>query len=110
MKAAGTLRGRVTVQARTVAYSTRGQSTEVWTDVVGGTRWAGVTHLTGTEFEQARQVVATATTRIEMRNPKSFALTTDHRLVYKSVNYNIGAILPVGDNDEDINILCSRFV
>ena len=110
MIAAGRFRDRVTVQARTAAYGSRGQSTESWSDVTGGSRWARVTHLSGTEFEQARQVVATATTKIEMRNPRSFVLTTDHRLVFKSTNYNIGAIIPKGDNGEDVEVLCSRFV
>jgi len=109
MKTAGKYRHKVQVQSRSTALGTRGQSTEAWSDV-GDKRWAGVTHLAGKELEQARQVVATATTLIELRKPRSFELTTKHRLVFKDENYNIGSVTPTGDDHQDVDCLCTRVV
>ena len=103
---AGILRERVTIQSRATATGTRGQSTDVWTNV--DTRYAQVVNLSGTEREQARKIVENAAFEITMRKPKTFRLTTSHRISWRSEIYGIGAVIEDGDKLDDVRCLCSK--
>lgn len=105
---AGELRHRITIEQRTSAVGSRGQSTEVWEEL--DKRWARVSDLSGRELEQARQVVATATHRVEMRGPRTYTLTTKHRIKFGSLTFNIGSIgFDERDyNRDDLIVLCER--
>lgn len=106
--AAGTMRHRVTVQMRTTALGSRGQSTEAWSSV--DSRWASVVELSGSESEEVRKTVATATTRIRMRKPLSYSLNSKYRIRFNSETYAIGSITPVGEDFDDIDVICTRIV
>lgn len=104
--AAGTMRHRVTIQTRKQSTGSRGESTEQWTDE--HYRWSDVKHLSGRELEQARQLVATATTSFTMRKPNLFELTPKHRICFRGETYNIKAVTPSGAMLEDVTALCER--
>ena len=103
---AGRLRHRVTIQRRTAAVGTRGESTEVWNNLFSC--YAEVEDLSGRELEQAQKAVATATTRIIIRKPRSQTLTTKDRVEYMDQFYNIGSTVPVGTFRDDLVLLCVR--
>lgn len=103
---AGQLRHRLTIQSRSTAVGTRGQSTEVWADVEK--RWGQVESLAGNEAEKARQIVATATAKITMRAPRSYALTTEHRVLFGSQVFGVGSISETAEYRDDIELLCTR--
>lgn len=105
---AGSLRHRVTVQRRTSAVGTRGQSTEVWDDLFSC--YANVESLSGRELEQAQKVVATASTRITIRLPKQYTITTKDRIKFKTQFYNIGSAVELGTFRDDLVMLCERVV
>lgn len=106
--AAGTMRHRVTIQSRTTAIGSRGQSTEAWSNI--DSRWASVVELSGNESEEVRKIVATATTRIRMRKPLSYTLTTKHRIKFNDETYTVGSITPQGEDRDDIDVICTRNV
>ncbi len=105
---AGNLRHRITIQSRSAAVGTRGQSTEAWSTVEK--RWAEVTDLSGRELEQARQINASASHRVRIRGPRSYTLTTKHRIVFGSLTLNIASIgFDEGDYQrDDLTLLCER--
>lgn len=107
-QAAGSLRHRITVQRRTSAVGTRGQSTEAWEDLFSC--YANVESLSGRELEQAQKTVATASTRITIRLPKQHTITTKDRVKYKNDFYNVGSSVELGTFRDDLVLLCERVV
>lgn len=103
---AGRLRSIVTIQSRTTATSTRGQSTDVWSDLE--TRFAQVRMLSGSEREEARKIVENTTHEFILRKPRSYTLTTKHRIRYRSETYGIGAVIIEDDLHDDLRVLCSK--
>lgn len=105
---AGQFRNVMTVQSRTTATGTRGQSTEVWSDVEK--RFCQITQLTGSEREQARRINETTTHEVVMRKPRSYTLDSNYRLKLGDEIYGIGAVIIEGEKRDDIRCLCSRGV
>lgn len=105
---AGQFRNVITVQSRTTATGTRGQSTEVWSDVEK--RFCQITQLSGDEREQARRINETTTHEVVMRMPKTYTLDSNYRLLLGSDVYGIGAVIVEGEKRDDVRCLCTRGV
>lgn len=101
---AGDLRHRVTIQRRSAATGTRGQSTESWSTLM--VRWGQVEELSGVEGERARKIIATATHVVRMRKPRGETLTAKDRIVFRGATLNIGTIIERGTFLDDLEILC----
>lgn len=105
---AGQFRNVITVQSRTTATGTRGQSTEVWSDVER--RYCQITQLSGDEREQARRINETTTHEVLLRKPKSYSLDSNHRFLFGGEVYGIGAVIIEGEKRDDVRCLCTRGV
>jgi SPP1 family predicted phage head-tail adaptor len=104
--AAGDMRYRVTIQRRENTKGSRGETRGQWCDYQN--RWAKVEHLRGRELEQARQIVATATTRFTVRDPRLFEMDTKYRVRFRGKFYNVEAVTPSGEKLEDAQLLCGQ--
>lgn len=84
------LNDRVIVQSKTKTRDALGQSIEAWSEFI--TLWANVRFKTGVEFISAdKEHAATqASCRINWRTN----ITTEMRLTFRGVVYNIIAVLP----------------
>jgi len=82
---AARLRHTVMLQSPTETRDDHGQPIKTWTDYESV--WAGIEPLRGTEYDDKRQEVTEATTRIVLRYMSS--ITTDWRILYGSVVYKI---------------------
>jgi SPP1 family predicted phage head-tail adaptor len=101
---AGKLRYRGTLQRRTESVGALGQSKNDWIDVCR--RWASIEPLRGRELERARQVISTATTRIIIRAPRTFDLTSKYRFIFQDTVYNAASVREIGERLEDIEMIC----
>jgi SPP1 family predicted phage head-tail adaptor len=101
---AGALRQRVTVEKRTSAKGTRGQSAEVWEAVES--RFAEVATLSGRELEQARKNDALVTHRVTIRRPRAYAIDSEYRFVFEGKILGIGSAIPTGNYRDDLDCLC----
>lgn len=102
--AAGTLRTRASIQRRTTARGTRGESTEVWQEI--GCVSCNVEELSGRKLELARQLVTRATHQIRMRQLRAITITPRDRIVIGGVTHTLGAIIKKADGFTDLEILC----
>ena len=103
--AAGKLRHRVFIEAPSEDRNSFGQSENEWRVV--GQGWADIVPLSGTEAEDARQMHATATTKITLRHRRRLCLTTDHRIRYRGKHYEIGFILNFDELNHTLEFLTS---
>jgi SPP1 family predicted phage head-tail adaptor len=101
---AGELRQRVTVERRTTATGTRGQSTENWQKVES--RYAQVETLTGRELEQARKTDSVATHRVTIRKPRSYSISSEYRFLFSGKVFGIGSTIETGNYRDDLECLC----
>jgi SPP1 family predicted phage head-tail adaptor len=85
---AGLLRHTVTVEAPTETQNEYGEPATTWTTVA--TVYARREDLTGREYFAAQQVNSETTTRFTLRYIAG--ITTKHRLLCDSVQYDIAAV------------------
>jgi SPP1 family predicted phage head-tail adaptor len=100
----GQLRHRVTLMRATLAPDAAGEDRETWASV--GTYWALVTPLTGRELTYARQVIATVSHRITIRNVGT--ITAANRLVFEGRTLELGSVTRVGEINEYYSILATE--
>ena len=103
---AGKMRFQVTIERPSEARDSYGRSVDEWEFVCKS--WAAIVPLSGTEAEDARQYVATATTMIKLRYRRKFKLTTKHRIVFRGRGYQIGYIKNIDELNTTVEVLCSE--
>lgn len=103
---AGQLRHRAEVWQRATsgtAIGTRGESLRAF--VARETRYANFKFLSGRELEQARKVYAATTAEVVIRKPSGYTISTQDRIKFGSVTYGIGAVIPMGESFQDLQLL-----
>lgn len=111
MLRAGRLANRVTIQVRNPDLSTHGLPQREWTDAANV--WAEVITLSGDESVQARQVFATATSKITIRDPESLltvhgGLSSKMRVKFGERIFNIGHIDRNDQSGEYVALICGE--
>lgn len=92
---AGQLKHRITLLTyTTTGRDSMGQPIKGWSE--NPPIWANVRFISGREFVRADKETAEATASIRIR---SRAVTTDMRVRYKGVLYDIRAVLPVASGE-----------
>ena len=104
--AAGTLRQRVAVQAKTEERDASGGIVETWT--TQHTRWARVEPLRGKELFEAQAVDARLTTKVTMRAYAGLSAT--QRLVYGTRVLNIVSVMDLDERHITTVALCTEDV
>ena len=106
----GRMRHCVDIAARSAALSDRGQVSQSPPLILSRGEPCEIVTLSGREFEQARQVFATATHRVRMRPNSRVRLTTAHILIFQGRSLNIGHINNVDQVDRELVVLCDEEV
>lgn len=107
MIGAGALDKRITIQQRNLASPQKtasGAPSESWGDVVSV--WARIEPLTGREFLEAQSMQSVISVRIKIRNRSG--VTAGMRVVRSTTVYNIEAVLPPKQADDDLVLMCSQ--
>lgn len=103
MRAAGKMRERLTLQAKSVTRNSIGEEVVTWVDQV--TVWAEPVTLTGREFFAAAQMQfsADAAFLIDYRSD----VTPDWRVLWRGVAYDIRSALPSDATRRQLKLLCT---
>lgn len=105
----GKLRHRITIQqlvAGSPQQNAVGEPNVAWTDYL--TVWASVDPVTGNEPFLAQQHLSRVTSKIRMRYRSG--ITSDMRIRFNSVSYDIKAVLNWGERDRELLLLCEQGV
>ena len=89
MISAGNMRHRLTLQSKSATRNSIGEEVVTWADVASV--WGEARPIRGKEFYEANQVQQTLDVRFIIR--QRFGITTDMRLLWKSVPYDITAVI-----------------
>lgn len=89
---AGTLRHRITIQARTKGQDAVGQPVDIWEDVAQV--WANARHLSGTESIKAASDVSVVRASFRIRHRSG--INAGMRILHAGAVYDIEAVLPGG--------------
>lgn len=101
---AGLLDRRITIQQKTITQSDSGEEQESWSTLAEV--WAQKIENRGQERFAAQQYVGHSVRTFRFRYSSTVAaITTEHRLVYEAVNYNISDVREIGRH-EGIEIDC----
>ena len=101
---AGRLRHRLTIQVKNLTRDSAGQQTHSWTDFK--TVWGSVEPLSGREFEAQDQGKAETKTRIIVRYVEG--ITTEMRVLFGQLTYNIQTVIHHDHRQRQISLLCSE--
>ena len=84
------LNNRVLIQSKTLLRDSFGQSIPTWTDFAN--LWANVLFQNGKEFNASNKEIAQTLASVRIRY--RLDITTQMRVVFRGINYNIKAVLP----------------
>lgn len=106
MMQAGRLDRRVALKEKVVTKDSYGQEVITWSTIT--TVWGEVQPLTGREFMEGRQVEAEVSTRIRIRYLPGIEPEDRAEVVIdgSTVVYDILAVLPVGMDRREIQLMC----
>lgn len=102
----GSLRHRITLQARIESQDLYGQPLETWLD--SAPVFAEVAALSGRELFQAQQVNAETTTRIRIRYRDD--VTPALRIKFGAILYNIQSVINLENRNRELVLMCSSGV
>lgn len=94
------------MQKSTWTQNTYGERVNTWADYLPD-RWAAVNPLEGREFYWTRQ--AEAAIDIEFAIRYSTGIVPTMKVVYNGEDYDIKAVIDVGDRHRETRLLCVRF-
>lgn len=100
---AGTLNRQVTIRKSTATQNTYGEQERGWTDLM--TIWARVNPLSGSERFAAQQIRADLDTEFTVRY--TTAIRPDMLIAYGGLEYDIHALIDVGDRHRELRILAA---
>src|SRR4051812_26672811 len=100
------MRERIAIQLNTPTQDEDGAIVDSWATITGGTVWAQVKTLSGYEGTVARQVNADVNLAIIIRFLDG--ITPRHRVVYRSRNLDINAVLNVNERRIKTVLLCTE--
>lgn len=103
----GRMRDSVTIVEPTQALGERGQVLRE-DKVIARNVPCSIAGLYGQEFEQARQLFPTATSRVIMRTDSRYRLTTKHILLAGNRRLQIGYVDDRNNRHYELQILCGE--
>lgn len=106
---AGRLRERITVQRLVTGSDGYGNERTGWADLLSC--WADVRETLGKERVEAGRVEAANTATIRIRaSTASRGITAADKIIARGQPWNIRSIVPVGNDNAMLDILCERGV
>lgn len=102
----GKLNKRIEIQDATEAADAYGAPVRTWSTLYEV--WASIVPATGRESLIARQVQATVPVEIHIRYRPD--ITPKHRAKYGSRIFNIGSVIDVDENGEELILSCTEAV
>uniref|UniRef100_A0A6M3J9L2 Putative head-tail joining protein n=1 Tax=viral metagenome TaxID=1070528 RepID=A0A6M3J9L2_9ZZZZ len=101
---AGQLNKRIVIQQYGSTQNEYGEQVKTWSTVK--TVWASVQPLQGREWFNAKQIQSEVEVRMRLRY--TTAITPKMRIQYNSLNYNIESVINVGEQNREIELMCSK--
>lgn len=101
-----TLRHRVELQQRTETQDAYNQPVITWSKVTDLS--ANVQPLRGRERIQAAELGTAYSVKITMRFQQGLTINTDNRIVYDGRNFDINAVINVGERNRTLELHCTE--
>jgi SPP1 family predicted phage head-tail adaptor len=101
---AGKLNKRITIQEYGSTQNEYGEQVKTWSTTK--TVWASVEPLQGREWFNAKQMQSEIEIRMRLRYTTD--ITPKMRIQYNALNYNIESVINVGEENRELELMCSR--
>ena len=104
---AGKLNRLIEILSQNTTKNSYGEPTFTYTTSVAP-QWANVKPMSGSEFRQADQTMSEIQTIFQIRYSTTITPDPSMRVQYNSQDYNINAVINVGDENVMYELFCNR--
>jgi SPP1 family predicted phage head-tail adaptor len=106
--APGDMREKIEIQESTVTQNASGEPVNTWATITSGRVWAEARQIAGREFAVARLIAPEASFVFIIRYNST--ITPRHRILYRSVAYDINAVDNVNQRRHKMVLYCKASI